>query len=133
MKTDSQSRIAFGTDLVTGLPFAAEVIDSTVWPSETATHEAMQTVLEIHNRGYEGLRLAARTLGQNEILLNRNVDLASPEGHLVDFVMGLAEHGYTLSTELALSLLQHMYQSAGLPAPTPRPVKDQIFISGIEG
>lgn len=133
MKTESQSRIAFGTDLVTDLPFAAEVNDSTAWPSEIATHEAMQTVLEIHNRGYEGLRLAASTLGQNEVLLNRNVDLASPEGHLVDFVMGLAEHGHTLSTKLALSLLQHMYQSAGLQPPTPRPIEDQIFISGMEG
>lgn len=133
MKTEPKSRIAIATDLVTGAPFAAEVNDSTAWPSERATHEAMRTLLEIHNRGYEGLRLAARTLGQNEILLNRNVDLASPEGHLVDFVMGLAEHGHTLSTKLALGLLQHMYQSAGLQSPTPRPVKDQIFISGMEG
>ena len=133
MKTQAKSRIVFGTDLVTGAPFAAEVTDFAAWPSEGATHEAIQTLLEIHNRGYEGLRLAASTLGQNEVLLNRNVDLASPEGHLVDFVMGLAEHGHTLSTKLALGLLQHMYQSAGLQSPTPRPVKDQIFISGMEG
>lgn len=132
MTTSPKAHIAIGTDLVTGLPFAAEVTDTTAWPSESATHEAVRTLEEIHNRGYTGLRLAASTLSQNETLLNRNVNLASPEGHVVNFVMGLAEYGYALPKKLALALLQHIYQSADLQPPTPLPVKDQIFISGTE-
>ena len=88
--------------------------------------------MEIHNQGYEGLRLATSTLGNNEVLLKRNVDLASPEGHLINFVMGLAEYGYVLPAQLAMALLRHMYVSADLHSPTPRPVKDKIFITGME-
>lgn len=129
MKTEPKSRIGFGADLVTGTPVAAEVNDSTTWPSESATHEAIRTLLEIHNRGYEGLRLLASALEQNEVLICRNVDLASPEGHLINLVMGVAEYGYTLPTKLALELLQRMYELAGLPQPIARPVEEQIFIS----
>lgn len=132
MKTQAKSRIVFGTDLVTGAPFAAEVTDFAAWPSEGATHEAIQTLLEIHNRGYEGLRLAASSWDQNEVLLNRNVDLASPEGQLINFVMGLAEYGHELPTKQALALLEDMYKSEELEPPTPRPIEDQIFISRME-
>lgn len=129
MKNEPKSRIAIATDLETGMPLAAEVTDTTAWPAESATHEAIRTVLEIHNRGYTGLRLAASTLSENETLLTRNLNLASPEGHVVNLVMGLAEFGYGLSTKLALALLRHLYESADLQHPTPRQVTDQIFIS----
>ncbi len=132
MTTSPKAHIAIGTDHVTGMPFAAEVTDTTAWPSESATHEAVRTLVEIHNRGYAGLRLAASTLSQNDTLLNRNVNLASPEGHVVNFVMELAKYGYELPTKLVLALLRHIYQSAELQLPTPLPVKDQIFISGME-
>lgn len=129
MKTEPKSRIAITTDLVTGLPVAAKVNDSTAWPSDSATHEAMRTLMEIYNRGYEGLRLAASSLGQNEVLINRSVNLSSPEGQLINFVMGLAEYGHQLPTQQAMVLLGNMYKSADLQPPTPRPIKEQIFTS----
>lgn len=131
MSTTPKARIAFGADPFTGKPIAAEITDTTAWPSECATRQAIHTLIEIHNKGYAGLRLAYGALSESETMFSRDVDLASPEGQLVNFLFGLAEHGYEFPTNLAMGILRHVYRSAGLPAPTPP--KDQIVISGMEG
>jgi hypothetical protein len=117
-------------DPFTDQTIAAEVTDTTVWPSECATRQAIRTLIEIHNKGYKGLRLACCTLSKGETMLSRNVNMASPEGHLIDFLFGLAEHGYEIPSDLALGVLCHVYRLAGLPEPTP--LEDQIVISGME-
>lgn len=132
MKNSSNSRIAFGCHTVTDAPYAEEVTDSTLWPSESATLNSMQTLIEIHNRGYGGLKIEGSRLNPSETLLSRCVNLSSPEGHLALFVMGLAEHGIALPKDQALGLLEKIYQSEGLPPPTPRPLIEQVYLSTIE-
>ena len=132
MSNSSKSRIAFGSHPVTGVPYAQEVADSTLWPSESATLQGMQTLIEIHNCGYAGLRFEYSRLNPSETLLSRCVNLSTPEGHLVIFVMGLAEHGIALPTDQALGLLEKIYQAEGLPLPMPRPLTEQICLSKIE-
>lgn len=92
----------------------------------------MQTLIEIHNQGYKGLKFEYSRLNPSETLLSRCVNLSTPEGHLVVFVMDLAEHGIALPTDQALGLLEKIYQSEGLPLPTPRPLTEQIYLSEIE-
>lgn len=132
MKNSSNSRIAFGSHPVTGAPYAEEVTDSTLWPSDSATLQAWQTLIEIHNQGYAGLKFEYRRLNTSETLINRCVNSSTPEGHLVIFVMSLAEHGIALPTEQALGLLEKIYQAEGLPLPTPRPLTEKIYFSEIE-
>ena len=132
MSNSSKSRIAFGSHPVTDVPYAEEVADSTLWPSASATLEAILTLIEIHNQGYAGLKLEYSRLNPSEILLNRCVNLSTPEGHLVVFVMGLAEHGIKLPTFQAVGLLEKIYQSEGLPLPIPRSLIEQIYLSTIE-
>jgi hypothetical protein len=129
MSTTPKSRIAIGVDFFTGKSIAAEVTDTTAWPSECATRQAISTLIEIHNKGYTGLRLECCTVTESETMFSRDVNISSPEGHLVDFLFGLAEHGYELPTDLAMGILRHVYLLAGLPEPIP--TKDQIFISGM--
>lgn len=129
MSSSPSSRIAFRFDPVTGEPCAQEVTDTTAWPSASAALQALQTVLEIHNRGYAGLKFGYLPLNEAEITWSRNVNLASPEGQLVNFVMGLAEYGYALPKDIAIALLRHIYQSEDLPLPTARPRNEQIYTS----
>ena len=132
MKKISNSRIAIEIHPITGYPFAAEVADSTLWPSERATRQALHTLVEINNLGYAGLRFQYSRLNTSETLLSRSVNLSTPEGHLVVFIMDLAEQGIALATNQALGLLEKIYQSEGLPLPTPRPLTEQIYLSEIE-
>lgn len=124
MSITPKSRIASGADPFTGIPVAAEITDTTAWPSEYATRQAIRTLIEIHNKGYTGLRLAYGALGESETLFSRDVNLASPEGHLINFLFGLAEYGYEFPTDMAMEILRHVYRSAGLPVPVPS--KDKI-------
>lgn len=132
MSNSSKPRIAFGSHPVRDVPYAAEVADSTLWPSKSATFQSMQTLIEIHNRGYGGLKIEDSRLNASETLLSRSVNLSTAEGQLVIFVMGLAEHGITLSTDQALGLLEKIYQSEGLPLPIPRSLTEQIYLSNTE-
>lgn len=132
MKNSSHSRIAFGSDPITDAPYTEEVADSTLWPSESATLQSMQTLIEIHNQGYAGLKIEGSRLNPSETLLSRCVNLSTAEGQLVTFVMGLAEHGIKLPTYQAIGLLEKIYQSEGLPLPIPRPLTEQIYLSTIE-
>ena len=132
MKNSSNSRIAIEIHPITAYPFAAEVADSTLWPSERATRQALHTLVEINNLGYAGLRFQYSRLNTSETLLSRSVNLSTPEGHLVVFIMDLAEQGIALPTNQALGLLEKIYQSEGLPLPTPRPLTEKIYISEIE-
>lgn len=130
MSNTPKTSIAIGVDPFTGHPIAAEIADTRAWPSERATHQAIRTFVEIHNMGYTGVRLAYGALSEGKTLLIRDVDLASPEGQLVNFLFGLAEYGYECPTDQAIGILRQIYRSAGLPTPTPS--KDKIFISGME-
>ena len=129
MSETNASRIAITYDPVSGYPLASEVVDSTLWPSERATRQALQTLLEIHNLGYEGLRFEYSRLNTSETLLSRSVNLSTPEGRLVTFVMELAERGRSFSTDEALEILKKIYLSEGLTPPIPRPLSDQICVA----
>ena len=129
LKKISNSRIAIGIHPITGDPYAAEVVDSTLWPSERATRQALETLVEIHNQGYAGLRFQYSRLNTSETLHSRCVNLSTPEGRLVTFVMELAERGRAFSTEEALRILKKIYLSEGLTPPTPRPLSEQIFVT----
>jgi hypothetical protein len=132
MSTAPTSRIAFGSHPVTGVSYAAEVADSTMWPSESATRQSLQTLVEIHNHGYEGLRLEYSRLNTSETLISRCVNLSTPEGRLVTIVMALAERGRAFPTVKALEILKKIYLSEGLTPPTPRPLSEQICLSAKE-
>ncbi|WP_146188548.1 hypothetical protein [Limnohabitans sp. 2KL-51] len=129
MNKITASGIAIGIHPITGDPYAAEVVDSTLWPSERATRQALETLVEIHNQGYAGLRLEHWHLKPNETLFSRCVNMSTPEGRLVTFVMELAERGRAFSTEEALRILKKIYLSEGLTPPTPRPISEQICVS----
>ena len=131
MKKISNSRIAIGIGIhpITGNPYAEEVADSTLWPSERATRQALQTLVEIHNQGYAGLRFQYCRLNTSETLHSQYVNLSTPEGRLVTFVMALAERGRAISTEEALGILKKIYESEGLTPPTPRSLSEQICVS----
>lgn len=129
MKKISASAIASGLNPITGDPYVAEVADSTLWPSERATHQALQTLVEIHNQGYSGLRLEHWHLNPNETLFSHYVNYSTPEGRLVTIVMALAERGRAFSTEEALGILKKIYLTEGLTPPTPRPLNDQICVA----
>lgn len=129
MSKPPTSRMAFGSHPVTGAPYVAEVADSTMWPSESATRQSLQTLVEIHNHGYVGLRFEYSRLNTSETLISRCVDLSTPEGRLVTIVMALAERGRALPTEKALGILKKIYLSEGLTPPTPRPLCEQICLS----
>jgi hypothetical protein len=100
-----------------------------MWPSESATRQSLQTLVEIHNHGYEGLRLEYSRLNTSETLISRCVNLSTPEGRLVTIVMALAERGRALPTEKALGILKKIYLSESLPLPSPRPRNEQICLS----
>jgi|GEM_PF-1577371 hypothetical protein len=119
MSKNPPKRVALSHDLVTGLPFAGEVEDFSTWPSISVAHQAFSTVIEIHNQGYEGIRLRSDELSTGEFLFTKQVDTSSPEGKLIEFVMSLAQHGFELDTKVTMALLRHIYQTAGLPKPTP--------------
>jgi hypothetical protein len=121
--------IAIGLHPITGDAYAAEVTDSTLWPSERATHQALQTLVEIHNLGYAGLHLEHWHLNPNETLFSRCVNYSTPEGRLVTIVMALAERGRAFSTDEALGILKKIYLTEGLTLPTPRPLSDQICVA----
>lgn len=129
MNKISASGIAIGLHPITGDLYAAEVTDSTLWPSERATHKSLQTLVEIHNQGYAGLCLEHWNLNPNETLFSRCVNLSTPEGRLVTIVMALAESGRAFSTEEALGILKKIYLTEGLTPPTPRPLSEQICVS----
>ena len=129
LKKTSNSQIAIGLHPITGDLYAAEVADSALWPSERATHQALQTLVEIHNQGYAGLRLEHWHLNPNLNLFSRCVNLSTPEGRLVTIVMALAERGRAFSTEEALGILKKIYLTEGLTPPTPRPVSQQICVA----
>jgi hypothetical protein len=103
-----------------------------MWPSESATRQSLQTLVEIHNHGYEGLRLEYSRLNTSETLISRCVNLSTPEGRLVTIVMALAERGRAFPTVKALEILKKIYLSEGLTPPTPRPLSEQICLSAKE-
>ena len=129
MSETNASRIAITYDPVSGYPLASEVVDSTLWPSERATRQAVQTLVEIHNLGYEGLRFEYSRLNTSETLLTRSVNLSTPEGRLITLVMELAEQGQPFPTEKALEILKKIYLTEGLTPPTPRPLSEQICVA----
>lgn len=129
MNKITASGIAIGIHPITGDPYAAEVVDSTLWPSERATRQALETLVEIHNQGYAGLRLEHWHLNPNLNLFSRCVNFSTPEGRLVTIVMALAERGRAFSTEEALGILKKIYFTEGLTPPTPRPLCEQICIT----
>ena len=129
MSETNASRIAITYDPVSGYPLASEVVDSTLWPSERATRQAVQTLVEIHNLGYEGLRFEYSRLNTSETLLTRSVNLSTPEGRLITLVMELAEQGQPFPNEKALEILKKIYLTEGLTPPTPRPLSEQICVS----
>ena len=129
MKKISNSRIAIEIHPITGYPFVAEIADSTLWPLERATRQAVQTLVEIHNQGYAGLRFQYSRLNTSETLLSRSVNLSTPEGRLITFVMELAERGRPFPTEKALEILKKIYLTEGLTPPTPRPLSEQICVA----
>jgi len=129
MSETNASRIAITYDPVSGYPLASEVVDSTLWPSERATRQALQTLVEIHNLGYEGLRFEYSRLNTSETLLTRSVNLSTPEGRLITLVMELAEQGQPFPNEKALEILKKIYLTEGLTPPTPRPLSEQICVA----
>ena len=129
MNKITASGIAIGIHPITGDPYAAEVVDSTLWPSERATRQAVQTLVEIHNLGYEGLRFEYSRLNTSETLLTRSVNLSTPEGRLITLVMELAEQGQPFPNEKALEILKKIYLTEGLTPPTPRPLSEQICVA----
>jgi len=129
MSETNASRIAITYDPVSGYPLASEVVDSTLWPSERATRQAVQTLVEIHNLGYEGLRFEYSRLNTSETLLTRSVNLSTPEGRLITLVMELAEQGQPFPNEKALEILKKIYPTEGLTPPTPRPLSEQICVA----
>ena len=129
MSETNASRIAITYDPVSGYPLASEVVDSTLWPSERATRQALQTLVEIHNLGYEGLRCEYSRLNTSETLLTRSVNLSTPEGRLITLVMELAEQGQPFPNEKALEILKKIYLTEGLTPPTPRPLSEQICVA----
>jgi hypothetical protein len=129
MNKITASGIAIGIHPITGDPYAAAVVDSTLWPSERATRQALETLVEIHNQGYAGLRLEHWHLNPNETLFSRCVNMSTPEGRLVTIVMALAESGRAFSTKEALEILKKIYLTEGLMPPTPRPLSEQICVS----
>jgi hypothetical protein len=129
MSETNASRIAITYDPVSAYPLASEVVDSTLWPSERATRQAVQTLVEIHNLGYEGLRFEYSRLNTSETLLTRSVNLSTPEGRLITLVMELAEQGQPFPNEKALEILKKIYLTEGLTPPTPRPLSEQICVA----
>ena len=129
MKKISNSRIAIEIHPITGYPFAAEVADSTLWPSERATRQALHTLVEINNLGYAGLRFQYSRQNTSETLLTRSVNLSTPEGRLITLVMELAEQGQPFPNEKALEILKKIYLTEGLTPPTPRPLSEQICVA----
>jgi hypothetical protein len=132
MSTDNKSRVEIDFDPVYGEPFSAEVTDTTAWPSERATDQAIETLLKVYNLGFEGLKIKYVNLANNENLLSQQADLKTPEGYLVNYVMGLAKSGIEFPTQQVLALLVHIYKSEGLPLPKARPRNQQIYWSEIE-
>lgn len=126
MSKTNASRIAITYDPASGFPLASEVTDTNNWPSESATYKALSTIVEIYNQGYTGLKLQCTSLENNETLWSRSVNAATPEGHIVICVMGLAEYGFAIPTETVMDLLRKLYDSEGLQPPTPRCSKEKI-------
>lgn len=132
MSTGNKSQGEIDFDPIYGEPFAAKVTDTTAWPCERAADQAIETLLEIHNLGFEGLKIKYANLENNENLISQQADLKTPEGHLVNCVMVLAQSGYEFPKAWALALLVDIYLSEGRPLPTARPRSEQIHWSKIE-
>ena len=131
MSTVNKSQVGIDFDPIYGEPFAAEVTDTTTWPCERAAEQAIETLLEIHNLGFEGLRIKYANLENNENLISQQADLSTPEGHLVNCVMVLAQSGYEFPKAWALALLFDIYLTEGRPIQTARPRDEQIQWSKI--
>lgn len=132
MSTGNKSRAEIDFDPIYGEPFAAKVTDTTAWPCERAADQAIETLLEIHNLGFEGLKIKYANLENNENLISQQADLKTPEGQLVDFVMVLAQSGYEFPKAWTLALLLDIYLTEGMPLPKARPRNEQIHWSKVE-
>ena len=133
MSTPKTSRIAIDFDQTFGEPFTAEVIDIATWPSERAANQAIRTILEIHNLGFEGLKIKYACLEDYENLISQQADLKTPEGYLVNCVMVLAQKGYEFPKAWVIALLVDIYLTEGMQLPDARPPHEQIIWTEIEG
>jgi hypothetical protein len=132
MSTGNKSRVEIDFDPIYGEPYAARVTDTTAWPSERATDQAIVTILEIHNLGFSGLKIKYVNLKGNESLMSQQADLKTPEGYLVNYVMELAKSGYELPKDWVLARLADIYKTEGLQLPNALPCNKQIYWSEIE-
>jgi hypothetical protein len=131
MSTGNTSGGGIDFDPIYGL-FAAKVTDTTTWPCERAADQAIETLLQIHNLGFEGLKIKYANLENNENVISQQADLKTPEGYLVNCVMVLAQSGYEFPKAWTLALLVDIYLTEGRPLPTTRPLNEQIHWSKIE-
>jgi hypothetical protein len=100
---------------------------------EEACLEAVSTLVEIHNTGYQGIQLNLALQSDDFLHVSHTGDTTTPEGSIAKFLIALAEYGYQVATEDVMDILMRTYQSEGRQMPTPRPAKAQINLHEILG
>jgi hypothetical protein len=93
--------------------------------------EAVHTLVEIYNSGYQGIQLNLAIQPDGFLHVCHTDDPTTPEGSIAKFVTAFAEYGYLFAAEDVMNLLTRVYHAEGLPIPTPLPVNAQINLHGI--
>jgi hypothetical protein len=93
--------------------------------------EAVCTLVEIYNSGYQGIQLNLAVQPDGFLHVCHTGDTTTPEGSIANFVMAFAEYGYQIATQDAMDLLSRTYHTQGRQIPTPLPANTQITLHGI--
>ena len=100
-------------------------------PQEEACFEAVYTLVEIHNSGYQGIQLNLSIRPDGFLHVSQTGDNTTPEGSIAQLVVALAEYGYQIATEDVMDLLERMYRAQGRQTPNSLPASARIDLHSI--
>ena len=95
---------------------------------EEACFEAVNTLVEIHNSGYQGVQVNLVIQPDGFMHVCHTGDITTPEGSIAKFLLVIAEYGYQVATEDVMGILVRTYKSEGRQMPTPRSAKARIYL-----
>lgn len=99
------------------LSFFGEPENVDHWPSLEASEQYVDNLVAIVERGYLGVQVRSAERSGGGILFSLALDVATPEGRLVQFLSRIASKGLQPSTSEIMSILERVYREQGLPLP----------------
>jgi hypothetical protein len=100
-----------------GLPYVTTPADIDHWPSAAASALTLDTIIEIINRGYEGVSIQYSSLSGDRTLISVPTDPNTPEGRLTQELLMFAQAGKSQPVATSLSILERIYREQGLQLP----------------